>query len=193
MEKKSFKQNYFDKLEEKDAQIINAFNDDLKWFTDLHYNAKGSKIDATAKDKKGRKVHIEIKQRTGTRYGDFKNFIEEFDTIFLDTGKLDYFSKIMSSGYTLEEKELFVSIFNNGDIIIIHDLNRPQQIEWLPNNRLFNPGTEKWEYEHRIGLYWYNGLVYEKGEDGHYKKWDDEEIMRIVDKQHKYLKKYNWD
>lgn len=185
--------NYFDTLEAKDAAIMTAFNDDLKWFTNLTYNKKGSKIDATATDKKGRKVHIEIKQRTGTRYGIFKNFIEQFDTIFLDTGKLDWFSKIMSSGYTLQEKELFVSIFDNGNIIIVHDLNRPQAIEWLPNNRIFNPGTKHWEYEHRIGLYWYNGLVYEKDSDGHYKKWSDDDIITLVEKQRKYLKKYNED
>lgn len=187
MEEKS----YFDLLEEKDAKIINAFNNDLKWFTNLTYNKKGSKIDATATDKKGRKVHIEIKQRTGTRYGVFKNFIQEFDTIFLDTGKLDYFSRIMSSGYTLQEKELFVSIFDEGKIVIVHDLNKPQAVEWLPNNRIFNPGTKQWEYEHRIGLYWYNGLVYELDDDGHYKKWSDDDIMTLVMKQHKYLKKYN--
>lgn len=186
-------ENYFDLLEKKDAQIINAFNNDLKWFTNLKYNDKGSRIDATATDKKGRKVHIEIKQRTGTRYGVFKNFIQEFDTIFLDTGKLEWFSRIMSSGYTLQEKELFVSIFDEGKIIIVHDLNKPQQIEWLPNNRIYNPGTKQWEYEHRIGLYWYNGLIYEMDDDGHYKKWDDEDIMNLVMKQHKYLKKYNDD
>ena len=169
-------QSYFDLLETKDAQIISAFNNDQKWFTNLIYNKKGSVIDATAIDRKNHKVHIEIKQRTGERYGVFKNFIQEFDTIFLDTGKLDYFSRIMSSGYSLSEKELFISIFNDGDIIIVHDLNKPQPIEWLPNNRIFNPGTKKWEYEHRIGLYWYNGLIYEKQKDGHYIKWTDDKI-----------------
>lgn len=169
-------QNYFDLLEEKDAEIINAFNVDQKWFTNLTYNKKGSVIDATATDKKGHKCHIEIKQRTGTRYGNFKNFIDEFNTIFLDTGKLDYFSRIMSSGYTLSEKELFVSIFDNGDTIIIHDLNKPQQIEWLPNNRLFNRGTKKWEFEHRIGLYWWNGLIYKKQENGKYRRLSNDEI-----------------
>ena len=183
--------NYFDLLEEKDAAIMTAFNNDQKWFSNLQFNKKGSVIDATAIDKKGRKVHIEIKQRTGTRYGVFKNFIEEFDTIFLDTGKLDFFSKIISSGYTLHEKELFVSIFDEGELIIVHNLLEPQAIEWLPSQRIFNPGTKKWEYEHRIGLYWYNGLVYEKQDDGHYKQWTDEEIYSLVCKQEKYLKKYN--
>lgn len=175
-------QNYFDLLETKDAQIISAFNDDLHWFTNLIYNKKGSVIDATAIDKKGHKCHIEIKQRTGERYGIFKNFIQEFDTIFLDTGKLDYFSRIMSSGYTLSEKELFVSIFDNGDIIIVHDLNKRQPIEWLPNNRIFNRGTNKWEWEHRIGLYWWNGLIYEKQKDGHYIKWTDDKIKEYKKK-----------
>lgn len=183
--------NYFDSMELKDAQIVRAFNQNVKFFNELTFNEKGSKIDATALTKKGKKCHIEIKQRTGERYGKFKNFVEEFDTIFLDTGKLDWFSKIMSSGYTLQEKELFISIFDKGDTIIIHDLNKPQQIEWLPNQRLFNPGTKKWEWEHRIGLFWYNGIIYQKDDDGNYRRWTDEEIESLVEKQHKYLKKYN--
>lgn len=183
--------NYFDDMELKDAQIVRAFNDDVHFFKNLTFNDKGSKIDATASTIKNKKCHIEIKQRTGERYGKFKNFVEQFDTIFLDTGKLDWFSKIMSSGYTLQEKELFISIFDNGDTIIIHDLNKPQLIEWLPNQRLFNPGTKRWEYEHRIGLYWYNGIIYQKDDDGKYRRWTDEEIESLVEKQHKYLPKYN--
>ena len=185
------KKNYFDALEEKDAKIINAFNDDVHFFQSLTYNDKGSRIDATAITKNGKKCHIEIKQRTGERYGDFKKFIEEFDTIFLATSKVDFFSKIMSSGHTLSEKELFVSIFNNGDIIIIHDILKPQTLEWLPNQRLWNPGTNRWDYEHRVGFYWYNGLIFEKDENGHYQRWKDEDIEYIVEKQHKYLPKYN--
>ena len=185
--------NYFDLLEQKDAQIIRAFNEDVKFFKNLTYNENGSKIDATAYTKKGKKVHIEIKQRTGERYGKFKNFAEEFDTIFLDTGKLDWFSKIMSSGYSLNEKELFISIFDNGDTILIHDLNKPQLIEWLPNQRIYNPGTKKWDTEHRIGLYIYNAIIYQKDDDGHYRRWTDEEIYNLTEKQRKYLKKYNDD
>ena len=173
--------NYFDSLEQKDAEILRAFNEDVKFFKSLNYNEKGSRIDATAIDKRGHKCHIEIKQRTGERYGNFENFIVEFDTIFLDTGKLDWFSKIMASGYTLSEKELFVSIFNNGDVILIHDLNKPQPIEWLPNNRLFNPGTKKWEYEHRIGLYWQNAIIYSKDKNGHYRRWQKEDIENEED------------
>ena len=184
--------SYFDEMEQKDAKVINAFNDDQKWFTNLQYNKKGSRIDATAFDKKGRKVHIEIKQRTGERYGDFKNFIEHFDTIFLDTGKMDTFSKIMASGYSLSEKELFVSIFNDGDIIIIHDMNKHQLLDYLPCQRLWNPGTKQWNVSHRVGFFWYNGIVYEKDKDtGHYRRWTNEEIESLVEKQHKYLPKYN--
>lgn len=186
------KTNYFNQMEEKDAQIIRAFNDDVHFFKELTYNDLGSKIDVTAITKRGKKCHIEIKQRTGQRYGDFKKFIEEFDTIFLAISKLDFFSKIMSSGYSLSEKELFVSIFNEGDIIIIHDILKPQDLEWLPCQRLWNPGTKKWDIQHRLGFYWYNGIIYEKDEDtGHYRRWTDEEIMYLVDKQHKYLPKYN--
>lgn len=184
-------ENYFDSMESKDFEILKNFNDDVKFFSKLTYNQKGSKIDATALTKKGKKCHIEIKQRTG-EYGDFKNFIEHFDTIFIDTGKLDWFSRIMTSGFTNDEKELFMSIFNNGDIVIIHDLNKPQTIEWLPNQRLWNHGTKKWDSEHRLGFYWYNGIIFEKDEiTKSYRRWTDEEISQLIDKQHKYLKKYN--
>ena len=185
------KSNYFNEMELKDAQIIKAFNDDVHFFKQLTFNPEKSRTDATALTKNNKKCHIEIKQRTGERYGKFKKFVEQFDTIFLDTGKLDWFSKIMSSGYTLQEKELFISIFDNGDTIIIHDLNKPQQIELLPNQRLFNPGTKKWDIEHRIGFYWYNGIIYQKDDDGKYRRWTDEEIESLVEKQHKYLPKYN--
>ena len=167
--------NYFNEMERKDAQILRAFNDDVKFFSELTYNDLGSKIDATAKTKRGKKCHIEIKQRTGERYGDFKKFIEQFDTIFLATSKIDAFSKIISSGYSLNEKELFVSIFDDGDTIIIHDVLKPQQIEWLPNQRLWNPGTKQWDYEHRLGFYWQNGIIYTKQKDGHYKRWTKED------------------
>ncbi len=186
------KENYFNVMEEKDAKIIKAFNDDVHFFQELTFNPEKSRTDATALTKRGKKCHIEIKQRTGERYGDFKTFLESFDTIFLATDKLDWFSKIMSSGYSRNEKELFISIFNNGDIIIIHDILKQQQLEWIPNQRLWNKGTKKWDIEHRLGFYWYTGIIYEKDADtGHYRRWTPEEILPIVDKQHKYLPKYN--
>lgn len=175
--------SYFDKMEEKDAKVINAFNNQVSWFTDLKYNDMGSRIDATAIDKKGRKTHIEIKQRTG-KYASFLEFIKMFDTIFLDTGKLDTLSNIMRSGYTLNEQELFISIFNDGDVIIIHNLNQPQEIQWLPNNRLWNIGLKKWENEHRIGLYWWNGIIYQKNSQGKYIKMKKSEIEELRNRCH---------
>lgn len=182
--------NYYDLLEMKDAQIISAFNNDVKFFTQLIYNDRFSRIDATAVDRKNRKCHLEIKQRTG-KYASFQEFLDKFDTIYLDCGKLDTFSNIMlASGSTFNEQELFVSIFDDGDTILIHNINQQQAMMWLPCQRVWNEGAKKWDTEHKVGLYWFNAIIYQK-QDGHYKRLTDEEIETIRSKQLKYSKLYN--
>lgn len=166
---------YFNVMEGSDERILNEFNSSVNFFKEVTYNKFGNAIDATAVDVKGRKTHIEIKQRTG-KYSDFYEFTKSFDTIYLDTGKVDHFAQIMFSGYSLNECEIFVSIFNDGDFIVVHDLNKPQDIKWLPNQRVYNPGKKRWEYTHRLGFYWYNGTIYQRKDNG-YVKWNDEQIM----------------
>jgi hypothetical protein len=166
---------YCDLLERKDAQIFTAFNNDQNWFKDLIYNKRGSRIDAYAIDKKNRKCHIEIKQRCG-KYGKFQDFIDHFDTIYLDYGKMNEFSEIMlHSGATRDERELFVSIFDEGDTIVVHDLLKPQPAMHMPLQRVWNEATKSWDIEHKIGFFWYNALIYVK-ENDKYKKLSDDEI-----------------
>lgn len=180
--------NYVNIMERRDAQVLTKFNQDKKFFKNIIFNQKGARIDATAIDRKDRKCHVEMKQRTG-KYANFSDFLDEYNTIYIDCGKLDYLSDIMQvSGYVRNEQELFVSIFNDGDVILIHNLNEPQPIMWLPNQRVYNPAKKRWEYEHKIGLYWYYATIYEKNEDGHYEKWTDDDIMMVKARQDKYSK-----
>lgn len=167
--------NYFKKMEKKDAKNLKNFNEKVKWFNELEYNEEFARIDAMAKDKKGRKTHIEVKQRT-KKYSDFTAFTKAFDTIYLDTGKLETLSQIMLSGHALDEQELFISIFNDGNVIVVHNLNKKQPMMWLPNQRVWNEGKKKFEYEHRVGLYWWEGMIYEKQPNGEYRRWTDDEI-----------------
>lgn len=183
-------ESYFKRMERKDAINLKNFNDKMNWFTELEYNEEYSRIDAEAMDKKGRKTHLEVKQRT-KKYSDFTAFAKQFDTIYLDTGKLEHFSQIMLSGHELDEQELFVSIFNDGDVIVIHNLNKPQPMMWLPNQRVWNEGKKKFEYEHRVGLYWWNAMVFEKNkESGNYYMWTehDKELFRMqIEKEREEL------
>lgn len=166
---------YCDLMERTDAKIFTAFNNDQGWFKDLIYNKCGSRIDAYAIDIKNRKCHIEIKQRCG-KYGKFKDFIDKFETIYLDYGKMNEFSEIMlHSGATRNERELFVSIFDEGDTIVVHDMLKTQPVLHMPLQRVWNEATRSWDVEHKIGLYWYNALIYVK-EDDTYRKLSDEEI-----------------
>lgn len=169
--------NYADVMESKDAKAFNEFNEQKKFFKKITYNQKGNRIDAQATDRLNRKCHIELKQRTG-KYSDFEEFIKQFQTIYLDCGKLDHLSNIMmASGYNLNEQELFVSIFNDGNVICIHNLNQPQPVMWLPNQKVWNPAKKRFEVEHKVGLYWYMATVYEKNKDGKYVKWPEEKLL----------------
>lgn len=166
---------YCDLMEREDTRIFTAFNENQGWFKDLIYNKRGSRIDAAAIDRKNRKCHVEIKQRCG-KYGKFKDFIDKFETIYLDYGKMNEFSEIMlHSGATRNEMELFVSIFDEGDTIVVHDLLKPQPTMHMPLQRVWNEATKSWDVEHKIGFYWYNALIYVK-ENDRYRKLSDEEI-----------------
>lgn len=163
-------------MEHLDATALNNFNQDKNFFKKITYNKEGARIDVMAIDIKDRKCHVEMKQRTD-EYADFNSFIKKYDTIYIDCGKLDFLSDVMqASGFNLNEQELFVSIFNDGDIILIHNLNKQQPVLWMPNRRVWNPAKNRHEREHKIGLYWYYATIYEKNEDGHYEKWSDDKI-----------------
>lgn len=170
---------YCDLLEREDAQIFSAFNNDQGWFKQLIFNKKGSIIDASAIDRNNRKCHVEIKQRTG-KYGSFKEFIDNFETIYLDYGKMNEFSEIMlHSGATRNEGEAFVSIFDKGDTILVHDICKPQPTLHMPNQRVWNEARRQWDIEHKVGLYWWCATIYKKQEDGHYRKLNDDEVDQL--------------
>ena len=173
---------YCDLMEREDTKIFTAFNDDKGWFKQLIFNKRGSRIDAYAIDKKNRKCHIEIKQRCG-KYGKFQDFIDKFDTIYLDYGKMNEFSEIMlQSGATRNERELFVSIFDNGDTIVVHDLLKPQPTMHMPLQRVWNEATRCWDIEHKVGFYWFNALIYQK-EGDRYRELSRDEIDELKNKR----------
>lgn len=163
MEEKKIKDNnYCDFQEKTDAALLEEFNEDLKWFTELTQNERLSEIDFTAIDKKGRKTHIELKQRKGT----IKDFIK-FKTIIIEPSKIARTTKIMESGYTLDEQRLFMNFVDDG--VIIFNLNRISKLEYYPNHKHFNP-IKGWENEDRFGLYITEAIIYEKNENGEYKR-----------------------
>jgi RecB family endonuclease NucS len=84
---------FFDTQEDVNAYILEKeFNKQLKWFNDFNRHPRFDHIDYDAKDKKGRKVHIELKQRKGT-IDDFKRFGD----VIIEPTKLEAFAKVMES------------------------------------------------------------------------------------------------
>lgn len=164
--------NYFDTLEKDDERIFRLFNEDRNIFKSVTYHRHGSRLDAICIEHNNAKCHIEIKQRLD-QYGVFNDFAKQYGSIFLDTGKLEEFSNKLQSGYTLGEDELFVSIFDNGDTIILHNLEKKQPVSNEGAVRLRNKGTRQIDYELRFGYYWWTGTVYTKDEYGKYRKWSE--------------------
>lgn len=160
--------NYVKKQEQNDRDILQAFNDDLNYFQELTFTADKTRHDATAVDKKGRKVHIEIKQREG-KYKDFNEFKKKFNSCYLSTDKIPWFQKINTSGHSLNEQQLFITIFDDGDTILLFNLLKEQPVEFQPNTRVWNPMKKQWQYETNIGFLIENALIFKK-ENGHYSK-----------------------
>lgn len=159
--------NYVSKQEQDDREILKTFNDDLNYFQELTFTPDKSRTDAYAIDRKGRKVHIEIKQRKGN-YKDFEKFKEKYDSCYLSTDKIPWFQKINTSGHTLQEQQLFVTIFDDGDTILLFNLLKQQKVDFQPNTRVWNPMYKCWKYETNIGFKIENALIYKKI-NGHYK------------------------
>ena len=163
--------NYFNKMEREDERIFREFNDDKKIFDKIDYHRNGTRLDACC-IRNDKKCHVEIKQRQG-KYGVFNDFTSQYGSIFLDTGKLEEFSRKLQSGFTLGEDELFVSIFDEGDTIILHNIEKKQPVSNEGAITLKNKGTRQIDHELRFGYYWWTGSVYTKDENGHYNKWSE--------------------
>lgn len=166
--------NFFNKMEREDERIFRLFNEDRKLFKTITYHRNGTRLDAICIEQNDSKCHVEIKQRLD-KYGVFNDFAKQYGSIFLDTGKLEEFSKKLESGFTLGEDELFVSIFDGGNTIILHNIEKKQPVSNEGAVELRNKGTRNTDHELRFGYYWWTGTIYTKNENGNYRKWTETE------------------
>ena len=153
--------NYCDFQEEVDANLLIEFNDQVKWFSALTANERFDEIDFVGADTKGRKTHIELKQRKGT----IKQYCKWGD-ILIEPSKISRTTKIMESGHSLNEQRLFVNFVDNG--VIIYNLNRISRLNFYPCHRHWNQRDNRWENEDRFGLPIDQAIVYKKDSDGVY-------------------------
>lgn len=159
---------YVKKQENKDRQILKQFNDDLNYFQELNFTPDKTRHDATAIDRRGRKVVIEIKQREG-KYKSFDEFKKKYNSCYLSTDKLPWFEKVNTSGRTLNEQQLFITIFDDGDTILLFNLSKTQEVLLERNTRVYNPMKKCWQYEDNLGFKIENAIIY-KRINGHYQK-----------------------
>ena len=156
---------FFDNQEDVNAYILEEeFNKQLGWFKNLNRHPRFDHIDYDARDKKGRKVHIELKQRKGT-IDDFKRFGD----VIIEPTKLEAFAKVMESGYTLDEQRLYINWTDDGAIIYTFQGEIIPVVYYL-NHKQKNYGKNNLEeYEDRMGIPIDYAAIYKKDENGRYK------------------------
>ena len=147
------KENYFDKQERVDSQLLNEFNNQVHWFKGLTANTRMSEIDYRATDKKDRLCHIELKQRKGN----IEQYIKYGD-VLVEVGKIYATTRIMESGHTYDEQRLYINFVDDG--VIIFNLNQISSMNFYPNHKQRNYGKNKTENEDRFGLKMKDAIIY---------------------------------
>ena len=160
----NYNDEYFDNQEARCIKRLRDFNDSLRWFDTITPNALYSHIDATAIDRKGRKTHIEMKERRGT----IEKYIEYGD-LLIEAGKLEAFSNIAESGHALNEQRLYINFVDDG--VIVFNIDKLSNLAFYPNHKHRNLGRKKDECEDRFGLSIKEALLYKK-EGGTYKRFE---------------------
>lgn len=175
---------FFDSQEDVNAYILEEeFNKQLDLFNKLNRHKKGDHIDYDGIDKKGRKCHIELKQRSGT----VDDYIR-FGDVFIEPTKLEAFSKIMESGFTLDEQRLYINWTDDGAIMYTFQGEVIPTILYLNHKQKnYGKGKEK-EYEDRLGIPIEYAVIYKKNEKGEYKL-----IQRAKKTNQKQIKKKWWE
>lgn len=147
--------NFYDSMEKTDYNKLCEFNNQVNWFKNdtVKPTQRFGKTDATAIDKKNRKVHIELKTREGELL-DYKRFGD----VLVEPRKLNTFTDILESGYTLDERCLYMNFVDDG--IIIFNFNDIDTIRVIPNHRHYNKGKQEFEYETRFALPINKAIIY---------------------------------
>ena len=131
---------YFDRMEIEDFNKLKEINEDLKWFTKLERNTLFDRIDIEAKDRKGRRVNIELKTRNIS--------IDKYDTIYIEEDK--YKHMIMKCENDGDSIPLYINFFNGG-IVGVWDLRKFPNPEII-NVRIYNKGRQTIENVNRYIL-----------------------------------------
>ena len=130
---------YFDRMENEDFDKLKEVNEDLKWFTELERNTLFDRIDIEAKDRKGRRVNIELKTRIIS--------IDKYDTIFIEQDK---YKHLVMKWENDGEIPLYINFFNGG-IVGVWDLRKFPNPE-LKNVTIINKGRQTVENVNRYIL-----------------------------------------
>lgn len=130
---------YFERMEIEDFNKLKEINYDLKWFTELERNTLLDRIDIEAKDRKGRRVNIELKSRIIP--------IDKYDTIFIEEDK---YNNMMRKWENEGVIPLYINFFNGG-IVGVWDLRKFPNPD-MTNVTICNKGRQTIENVNRYIL-----------------------------------------
>ena len=145
-------QAYFDRMEIEDFNKLVGFNKSVKWFSEMERNTLFDRIDIEAKDRKGRRVNVELKSRNIR--------IDQYQDLFIETDKYD---NLMRKWKNLNEIPLYVNFIGKTHIVV-YDLRKIKE----PTEKsvtIYNPGRLVVELVRRYMLPISKGLKYELNEN----------------------------
>lgn len=151
-------ETYVNLQEDVCSDLFKEFNNQVHWFTDMKRLKNKSIIDYVCKDKKGRKCHVELKER--------KANIKSFSTIFLDITKMAEWTKLIDEkAYKNDDQRLYINFMNDG--IIIHNMDKISEMKFYPKHEQKNYAKGTVEHRDKWGLKLEDAIIYRfKYEDG---------------------------
>lgn len=148
--------------EQKDIDLLESFNDQVKWFIGITATTDGTSHDVEAHDTRHRKVIIEHKQRKG----DTDLYINKYGTVLIEPLKVSHMAKMQAvSGHSLNEQRLYINYLDDG--VIIFDMNKKHTLQFIPNHHHYDPISNSYKDEDRFGIPVSEGIIY-KLIDGKY-------------------------
>lgn len=130
--------NFFDTMEDVDAEWFMFFNQKTGWFSSLERCGQYSRHDFEGVDVRGRRCIIELKTRNFC-YG-------EHDTIFIEPSKYQHMKEMSENGY----KALYINFLENYKNVLVFDIEKVEVGK--TQVRIFNPGFNEYQNVERYEI-----------------------------------------
>lgn len=154
--------NFFDAMEDIDAEWFRFFNSRMGWFTSMTQTPRFTKHDFDCTDILGRDVKVELKSRN--------HDIGKYSTLFIEVPKFEHLRSMATDG----TKALYINFLEDERHVMVFDIEgmNPK----MTSVSIYNPGfqqrqqVDRFELDIKEGYYYTHDAATDKFI---LKTWDD--------------------